>query len=141
MPNAYGLDEGYVSALNDRLALIEADLRQLSSTVKTRPLSRFEYVVLERDFQVLIEACLGLAKRLVKLTTNRATTESLVAFHIMQQGALDTLGLDWRAIIGMRNVIVHDYLNVNEGLVLEVLQSGEFWELFRFCRLYTEAST
>lgn len=136
MPNRMGLDDGYVAALGDRLILLQTDLTSLAQIADERDLTRFEFIVVERDFQILIEACIGLAKRLVKLNTGQTPTDALAAFKALQGAGLFSGGLDWRPIIGMRNVIVHDYLDVDQNIVLEVLKSGEFWTLFEFCRHY-----
>ena len=33
----------------------------------------------------------------------------------------------------MRNAFVHDYLDIDQQRVLEVLTSGEYYRLFEFC--------
>jgi len=46
---------------------------------------------------------------------------------------------NWKRIIGMRNALVHDYLNVDRQIVLAVLQQRAYRQLLEFIRRAGEA--
>ena len=50
---------------------------------------------------------------------------------------LDRSGIEWIKVIGMRNAIVHDYLDIDVARVTAVLQSGDYLKLFEFTNQYT----
>lgn len=51
----------------------------------------------------------------------------------MQRGELSADSLSgWRKIIGLRNALVHDYLNINPEIIRSVIAQGYSEQLFIF---------
>ena len=75
--------------------------------------------------QVLTENAIGKAKHLLKLQGHTVPISAYDAFH--QLIALGQLAKTdepaWNAVIGLRNRIVHDYLNLDMSLVLDVVKT------------------
>lgn len=93
------------------------DARQILAS--GRPLSRLEFSGLQRALQVSIENAIGKAKRWLKERGQVVPISAYDAFN-----ALASIGLlpaddlpAWNAIIGLRNRLVHDYMNIDEQLV------------------------
>jgi uncharacterized protein YutE (UPF0331/DUF86 family) len=57
-----------------------------------------------------------------------------MAFEILaQHQILETEALTgWRKVIGLRNVLVHDYLNVDPDIIRSVIKDGYTQPLFEF---------
>ena len=96
--------------------------------------------ILARLLQVLIEACIGLAKQWLKQHQKVIPND---AYESMQK--LADLGmisgkdlLNWRKVIGMRNAIVHDYLNLDAALLKAVIESRQYIALQRFVEQMAE---
>jgi len=77
--------------------------------------------------QVLTENAIGKAKHMIKAVGHPVPVSAYDAFETL--GRLDLIVKDdvphWNAIIGMRNRIVHDYLNLDMDLILELVRRGE----------------
>ena len=56
------MDDTYIFSMREHLAELKSDLQGLNEIINKRALSRYEYRASERTLQVLIEACIGIAK-------------------------------------------------------------------------------
>ncbi|WP_268244981.1 type VII toxin-antitoxin system HepT family RNase toxin [Oceanisphaera arctica] len=98
------------------------------------PWSRFEQRAAERTLQVLIESCIGLAKHWAKKETGMASNEALTAFNrLVEKGVIDK-STPWRKVIGLRNALVHDYLEVDPVIVHDVIAPDYHQALIEFAR-------
>ena len=127
------LDELYADSIKEELSTIREELDEIRSIADSRRLTVLEYRALERDMQLLIEIAIGLAKRVLKAQDLVVPSESRKSFEKLASLGQDTTGIDWVRVIGMRNALVHDYLDIDQQRVLEVLTSGECYRLFEFC--------
>lgn len=89
------------------------------------------------SLQVLTENAIGKAKHTLRAYGQPVPVSAYDAFQ-----ALGALGLidrgevaHWNAIIGMRNRIVHDYLNLDMELVLQLVRQQDY----RFIHAYLMA--
>jgi uncharacterized protein YutE (UPF0331/DUF86 family) len=129
------MDEAYRDAMLEHLALLEEDLEQLQSQVEPGlALSRIAYRAAERNLQLLIEACIGIAKQTLKARGHVVSADARQVLTQITSMGLDHSGLDWRRVIGMRNALVHDYLNFNPEIVLDILRSGRHVRLLNYGR-------
>ncbi|MDV2857164.1 MULTISPECIES: type VII toxin-antitoxin system HepT family RNase toxin [Oceanimonas] len=133
VPNAY------LSAQKEHVDQCELDLDELKQRLQQGPWSRFEQRAAERTLQVLIESCIGLAKHWSKQETGMTSNEALTAFNrLAEKGVIDK-STPWRKVIGLRNALVHDYLEVDPVIVHSVVSSDYHQELINFARLGIKA--
>lgn len=92
-----------------------------------RPLSALEQGGVLHALQVLVENAIGKAKQLLKAHGQNVPVSGYDAFS-----ALADLGLilpqdltDWNAVVGLRNRIVHDYMNIDMGQVLALVGANK----------------
>ncbi len=96
----------------------------------TTPWERFrsdpeKYGSAERFLQVAVEVLDDLGAHLVARTEAGAVSSYRdVPARLLAAGHIDDAqAATWRRIIGFRNVLVHDYLEVDRAIVLDVLQN------------------
>ena len=127
-------DNAYIGALRISLSRYKAELSEIRAILVLRALSNLEYRAAERTLQVSIEACIGVAKHWAKALASHTPQDAYQAFEILaQRGELspDTL-IGWRKIIGLRNALVHDYLNIDPEIIRSVIAQGYSDQLFTF---------
>ena len=109
-------------------ARIAADQSALLAQAKDilqqgRPLTPLEQGGVLHAFQILIENAIGKAKQLLKASDQPVPVSGYDAFkalasrHLIDQSELPA----WNAIIGLRNRIVHDYMNIDMDQVLALV--------------------
>lgn len=78
--------------------------------------------------QVLIENAIGKAKQLLKGSGEVVPISAYDAFATLaRQGKIDQEQLSaWNAVIGLRNRIVHDYMNIDMPKVLDLVRQGRY---------------
>ena len=129
------MDNTYIFSMQERLAELESDIQGLHNIIITRNLERYEYRAAERSLQVLIEACIGIAKHWCYSLIKTAPADAYSAFEVLAQREIDLVDVTtWRKIIGMRNALVHDYLNIDPEIIRTVIKEAHYQELFSFAR-------
>lgn len=127
-------DNGYITALRTSMERYRAELAEIAEILEERSLSRLEYRAAERTLQVSIEGCIGVAKHWSKQLAGHSPQDAYQAFEILaQEGQIDQSELaGWRKVIGLRNVLVHDYLNIDPQIVRSVIRQHYTDNLFLF---------
>lgn len=127
-------DNAYITSLRISLSRYRAELAEIKSLLGQRALSNLEYRAAERTLQVSIEACIGIAKHWAKALAGHSPQDAYQAFEILcQRGQQPTEGLaGWRKIIGLRNALVHDYLNIDPEIIRSVIAHSYTDQLFIF---------
>lgn len=129
------MDNTYIFSMQEHLTQIKSDLDGLHEISKTRLLGRYEYRAAERSLQILIEACIGIAKHWSYALNKTAPADAYSAFENLAQlgvGEIDIIA--WRKIIGMRNALVHDYLNIEPEIIRLLIKNKSFQTLFDFSK-------
>jgi len=84
--------------------------------------------------QILIENAIGKAKQLLKASGQPVPVSGYDAFKAL--GSRDLIARDdlpaWNAIIGLRNRIVHDYMNIDMDQVIALIAADKDQFVVRF---------
>ena len=110
---------------NEQMVLLaEAKQRILAGA----PLSRLEQSGVLHALQVLIENAIGKAKHTLKSAGEPVPVSAHDAFVSLEQhGGISWQELQqWNSAIGLRNRIVHDYMNIDIQLVYELITNDRF---------------
>jgi len=133
------MDNAYILAMQHHLSECRADLDQLHAIFTETQPSRFEMKAAERTLQVLIEACIGITKHWVKAKRGTTPPDAYKGFEALSQAGVDVDLALWRSIVGLRNALVHDYLNVDADVIRTVIQQRRYLELLEFAASGLEA--
>ena len=124
--------QAYVTALVEQVAVHCRQLDSLSG--QNNPLSQLERSAAERSLQILVKSAVGSAKHLNK---KAGLPERLDSYQTIQQ-LTEELDIDpgylpqLKGAIGMRNAIVHDYLNLDWELIQAVLDGKHYQRVADF---------
>lgn len=90
-------------------------------------LSRLEQNGVLHALQVIIENAIGKAKQILKANGEPVPVSAYDAVASLSRiGVIPATELpEWNAVIGLRNRIVHEYMNVDIERVLELIQAGQ----------------
>lgn len=124
----------YVAAKNRRLASCELDLQALAELLEQRAWTRLERSAAERTLHLLIESCIGIAKQRARQITGQPCENVMSAFERLHDAEPDAPPIPWRRVVGLRNVLVHDYLEVDNRIVKSVIQQNHYHSLLDFAR-------
>jgi len=99
-----------------------------------KELSRLEQNGVLHALQVLVENTIGKSKQLLKAAGEPVPVSAYESFEsLVRLGIVNTLDLDqWNSIIGLRNRIVHDYMNIDMRLVLQLVNNKQYLFLTDF---------
>lgn len=92
------------------------------------PLSRLEQNGVLHALQVLIENAVGKAKQLLKASGKQVPLSAYDSFICLAElGVVKSSELPvWNSAIGLRNRIVHDYMNIDMNRVLELVRNEQY---------------
>ncbi len=134
------MDNTYTFSMREHLLELQSDLVGLSEIHSERVLSRYEYRAAERSLQVLIEACIGIAKHWSYAINKAAPADAYSAFDKLSQAGISAVNeVPWKQVIGMRNALVHDYLNIDPEIIRMVIKTQTYKALFEFSELGLQA--
>ncbi len=115
----------------EQTALLD-EARQILASGKL--LSRLEQSGVLHALQVLTENAIGKAKQLLKASSEPVPVSAYDAFaSLARLGSIDQADMEeWNSAIGLRNRIVHDYMNVDMSLVLQLISQKQYQFLTDF---------
>jgi len=91
-------------------------------------LSRLEQNGVLHALQVLVENAIGKAKHLLKAANREIPVSAYDTFVVLADAGLisrEQLS-NWNRAVGLRNRIVHDYMNIRMEMVLELVSKGDY---------------
>ncbi|MEN9464792.1 MAG: hypothetical protein RL217_973 [Pseudomonadota bacterium] len=101
------MEQAYKIAMLQQLAELDEELTEIHQIlIQEGYANRIIYRAIERNLQLLVEACIG----------------------------LDKSQIPWNKVIGMCNALVHDYLNLDRNRVLEIITQRHYASLLDFAR-------
>ena len=117
------MNEAYVISMRQHVQEQLETLNELAEAIKLQPLRKIERLAAERSLQIMIEAAIGVAKHCCKKagkTHSGDAYKNLLTAHDLLNSNIPHATLKGAA--GMRNAIVHDYLNLdwarNEAVIV-----------------------
>ncbi len=93
-----------------------------------RDWTEIDTLAVERGLQILIESVIGLSRYVLNTCFNINVSRSREAIHELKRLGEFTSG-EWdrlNKIIGYRNVLVHDYLNVDENITMAIITKQDY---------------
>ena len=93
---------------------------------KYEPFSDMEKLGIIHALQVLIENAIGKAKHLLKVKQQTIPVSAYDVFQLLQQLHLINNLEQWHKIIGFRNTVVHEYMNVSEEIVFAIIKKQDY---------------
>lgn len=134
------MENEYIDAMQERLATLAEELDQLHrAAVTPEGLNALLYRAAERNLQLLTEASIGIAKQRLKTLGVVVPSDARQAFTKLQSLGHDSSGTPWNKVIGLRNALVHDYLNLDAEIVLGIIRKREYQQLLDFAEAQLRA--
>ena len=87
-----------------------------------------DYLAIERALQILIESLIGLARYTLEIMFNVHVAKSREAIDILHLKGIfdDHTYQQLNKMIGFRNVLVHDYLNLNPAIIQSIVKQNHY---------------
>ena len=133
--------DAYWKSIGEHIDASIYDLNNFSEKMCQSPnnLIRTDYLAIERLLQILIEAGIGLAKRQVKKLGQMVRSNAYDNFEILKDAKIITQQelLEWKSIIGFRNVLVHEYMDVERDILIIIVKNKLYHivlDLFNRCK-------
>lgn len=128
------MDKLYPQAIIDHVQDCIDQLDELSEILQSRSLSTLEYRASERLLQLLIESAIGVAKHWLKAADNTAPANAYQCFAKLAQPQLiaDAELNNWKKMIGLRNALVRDYLNIDPEVITSMLRNQHYLDAREF---------
>ncbi len=135
------MDDAYKDAMAEHLDQLAEEFTDFAKLLAGNPSpSRVLYRAIERNLQLLVEACIGIAKQTLKGLDRQIPSDSRQVFAKLKALGLDRTNVDWPKIIGMRSALVHHYLNLDPDRILDLIRSGHYRVLFEFANQILKTS-
>lgn len=124
----------YVEAIQQHVNEAVEDLESIYAILQERSWTRVERKGAERLIQTLVEACIGISKHWLKQQNKILPVDAYSVFEKLMDLQLIPAdeAKEWQRIIGMRNAIVHDYLNLDEKVIKAIIVNKMYLKLQAF---------
>lgn len=127
------MSNAYTSAMREHVQIQLDNLNELSDIAAQQPLRKFDRLATERCLQMLVESAIGIAKHCCKKAGKSVSGEAyrnLLTAHDLLNSPIPHALL--KGALGMRNAIVHDYLNLDWGRIESVLMDKQYQAIGEF---------
>lgn len=126
--------DSYVDAIQQHINESVEDLESIYDILQNRSWTRVERKGAERLLQTLVEACIGVSKHWLKKQNKVLPVDAYSVFEKLMDLQLISIkdADEWKRIIGMRNAIVHDYLNLDEKVIRTIIINKMYLKLQKF---------
>jgi uncharacterized protein YutE (UPF0331/DUF86 family) len=124
--------QNYLAIVKEHILANQVSLDELAAK---EILTKFDYLAAERLLQTSVEAAIGFAKQWVKACGYPVASNAYDDFKILQQSLnkISTEDLSiWKRIIGLRNALVHDYLNIDQKIIERILKRKQYQIIIKF---------
>lgn len=129
--------DAYALAISEQVTQHIAALDELQLKAQTRPLDFIERNSVERSLQVIVEAAIGCAKHFLKSRNKPVPAEARAAIERVYEilALTEPAVQEMRGAIGMRNAIIHDYLNLDWAYIDKVLLGRKYLNVRAFVKV------
>ena len=105
-----------------------SELNELREDLLSDNFRRRDYRATERVLQIFTELCIGLSKHWLKTLQADSASDAYQTFTLLKENNQITSDelINWRKIIGMRNGLVHDYLNIDPIIIENVIRKKHY---------------
>ncbi len=127
------LADAYRLMMQEKLAELQENLDEIYTLLaEGEAVNALVYRATERNLQLLVEACIGIAKQLLKSRGQQVPSDARRAFEKLRGLGLDKTDIPWNKVIGMRNALVHDYLNLDRERITAIIREKHYQQLILF---------
>ena len=129
--------EAYAFAITEQVEQHISALNELSEILKARPLTFNERSAVERSIQVIVESAIGCSKHFLKSHSKPVPAESRVSLERVYEilSIVEPDIKDMRGAVGMRNAIIHDYLNLDWKRLEKILRERKYRRVLDYVKL------
>ncbi|MFW6346252.1 MAG: type VII toxin-antitoxin system HepT family RNase toxin [Halomonas sp.] len=127
------MEDEYIDAMREHFATLAEELEQLhQAALSPQGLNVLLHRAAERNLQLLTEACIGITKQRLKALGSVVPSDARKAFEKLRHLGYDDSDIPRNKVIGLRNALVHDYLNLDDTIVEGIIRRQEYQQLLTF---------
>ena len=103
------------------------------------PFSETDSLAIQRALQILVESVIGMSRYVAETALGIRVAKSRESLdELRRMGVLDhEIHARLLRIVGFRNVLVHDYLNIDDAVVSAIVRKREYAFLVDFLSMLT----
>ncbi len=136
------MESEYVDAMREHFATLAEELEQLhQAALKQEGLNALLHRAAERNLQLLTGACIGITKQRLKSQGVVVPSDARKAFDKLRSLGHDTSHIPWNKVVGQRNALVHDYLNLDDTIVEGIISRKDYQQLLDFAEAQLKGHT
>ncbi|MFC1617224.1 DUF86 domain-containing protein [Candidatus Margulisiibacteriota bacterium] len=121
-------DKTYEKEIRNHIEKVSVILKDLS---EKNDYSITDYLAIERALQILIESFIGICRYFIRTKYNLKLSKSGESLNeLFKRNIFSKEDFDkYKRIIGYRNILVHDYLNLNPDVTYNILKKKEYLDI------------
>lgn len=127
-------DSNYWSSIEEHIRICIEQLNEYQAKQAHTTLTLQDYLAIERLLQILIESGISMAKHKVKNADLLPRSNAYDNFELLKEkNIIDSIALtEWKSMIGLRNILVHEYLKINRDIINEILKNKMYMNVLNF---------